>query len=149
MEEQMSTSDIEQFLATVPLLQDVDKRHRTTLAKTVFTRSFAPGEVIMREGETGVGAFMIRSGKVEVTKESGDEVEHLNTQGPGAVLGEIALLTDLPRTATVRAIEPTELVGLTAWNFRAELQKSPELCYQLLRIVARRLADSDARLSSR
>lgn len=145
----MSTSDIEQFLATVPLLQDVDKRHRASLAKTVFTRSFAPGETIMREGETGVGAFMIRSGKVEVTKESGDETEHLNTLGPGAVLGEIALITDLPRTATVRAVEPTELVGLTAWNFRAELHRSPELCYQLLRIVARRLADSDARLAAR
>ena len=145
----MSNADIEQFLETVPLLQGLDKRHRATIANTVFTRTFAAGEAIVREGEVGVGAFMIRSGKVEVVKGSGEDAEHLNTLGPGAVFGEIALLTDLPRTASVWATEPTELVGLTAWNFRAELQKSPELCYQLLRIVARRLADSDARLAAR
>lgn len=140
---------IDEFLQTVPLFSELDKRHRNQIAKTVFSRSFAAGEVIVREGETGVGAFMIRSGKVEVTKESGDEVEHLNTLGPGDVFGEIALLTDLPRTATVRAVEPTELLGLTAWNFRSELQKSPEMAYQLLRITARRLAAADERLSAR
>jgi CRP/FNR family transcriptional regulator, cyclic AMP receptor protein len=140
---------IDEFLQTVSLFQDLDKKHRNVIAKTVFSRKFNAGEAIVREGEPGVGAFMIRSGKVEVTKESGDETEHLNTLGPGEVFGEIALLTDLPRTATVRALEPTEVLGLTAWNFRAELQKSPELAYQLLRVTARRLADADARLAAR
>jgi CRP/FNR family transcriptional regulator len=140
---------IDDFLQTVSLFRELDKKHRAVIANTVFERSFAPGEAIVREGETGVGVFMIRSGKVEVTKESGDEVEHLNTLGPGDVFGEIALLTDLPRSATVRAIEQTEVLGLTGWNFRAELQKSPDLAYQMLRITARRLAEADARLAAR
>jgi CRP/FNR family cyclic AMP-dependent transcriptional regulator len=140
---------IDEFLQSVPLFSELDRRHRATIAKTVFSRTFDAGDIIVREGEPGVGAFMIRSGKVEVTKESGDEIEHLNTLGPGDVFGEIALLTDMPRSATVRAVEPTELLGLTAWNFRAELQKSPELAYQMLRITARRLAAADARLAAR
>src|SRR6476469_4983852 len=73
---------VDDFLKTVSLFQDLDKRHRATIAKTVFERTFEPGEAIVREGETGVGVFMIRKGKVEVTKESGDETEHLNTLGP-------------------------------------------------------------------
>lgn len=140
---------LDDFLQTVSLFKDLDKKHRNQIAKTVFARSFSPGETIVREGEPGVGVFMIRSGKVEVSKESGDEPEVLNTLGKGDVFGEIALLTDLPRTATVRAVEQTELLGLTAWNFRAELQKSPDLAYQLLRVTARRLAESDARLAAR
>jgi len=140
---------VDDFLKTVSLFQDLDKRHRATIAKTVFERTFEPGEAIVREGETGVGVFMIRKGKVEVTKNSGDETEHLNTLGPGDVFGEIALLTDMPRSATVRATEHTEVLGLTGWNFRAELQKSPDLAYQMLRITARRLAESDARLMAK
>ena len=88
---------VHDFLKTVSLFQDLDKRHRATIAKTIFERTCEPGEAIVREGETGVGAFMIRSGKVEVTKESGSEAEHLNTLGPGDVFWEIALLTDMPR----------------------------------------------------
>jgi CRP/FNR family cyclic AMP-dependent transcriptional regulator len=140
---------LDDFLQTVSLFKDLDKKHRNQIAKTVFSRSFAPGETIVREGEPGVGVFMIRSGKVEVIKESGDEPEVVNTLGKGDVFGEIALLTDLPRTATVRAVEQTELLGLTAWNFRAELQKSPDLAYQMLRVTARRLAETDARLAAR
>ena len=140
---------LDDFLRTVPLFKDLDKKHRNQIAKTVFARTFGPGETIVREGEPGVGVFMIRSGKVEVIKESGDEPEVVNTLGAGDVFGEIALLTDLPRTATVRATEQTELLGLTAWNFRAELQKSPDLAYQMLRVTARRLAESDARLAAR
>lgn len=140
---------IDEFLKTVPMFSELDKKHRTQIAKTVFSRSFAAGEAIVREGETGVGAFMIRSGKAEVTKESGDETDLLNTLGPGDVFGEIALLTDMPRSATVRAVEPTEVLGLTAWNFRAELQKSPDMAYQLLKITAKRLVAADARLAAR
>ncbi len=84
-------------LKTVSLFRDLDKRQRATIAKTIFERTCEPGEAIVRAGETGIRVSMIRSGKVEVTKESGSEAEHLNTLGPGNVFGEIALLTDIPR----------------------------------------------------
>jgi CRP/FNR family transcriptional regulator len=139
---------IDEFLQTVPLFKGLDKKHRQSIARTVFERQFGSGDVIVREGEVGVGAFMIRKGKVEVTKkQEGREDEHLATLGPGDVFGEIALLTDLPRSATVRAVEPTDVLGLTAWNFRSELQKNAELSYQLLRIIARRLAEADEELA--
>lgn len=79
------------------------------MAKTVFERAFDAGDVIVREGESGVGVFMIRSGKVEVVKRQGqgDDEERLATLGVGEVYGEIALLTDFPSSASVRALEPT------------------------------------------
>jgi CRP/FNR family transcriptional regulator, cyclic AMP receptor protein len=139
---------VDEFLQTMPLFKDLDKKQRALIARTVFERKFDAGDAIVREGEMGVGAFMIRKGKVAVTKEQdGREDEELATLGPGEIFGEIALLLDVPRTATVRAVEPTELLGLTAWNFRAELQKSAELSYQLLRIMARRLAEANKELA--
>jgi CRP/FNR family transcriptional regulator len=139
---------IDEFLQTVPLFKELDKKQRGVIARTVFERKFDAGDAIVREGEMGVGVFMIRKGKVAVTKEQdGRDDEQLATLGPGEVFGEIALLIDMPRTATVRALEPTEVLGLTAWNFRAELQKSAELSYQLLRILARRLADANEELA--
>lgn len=144
-------SDVEQFLESVPLFKELDKRHRGVVAKTVFERAFDAGDAIVREGESGVGVFMIRTDKVEVLKRHGqrDDEERLATLGAGEVFGELALLADFPRSATVRALERTELLGLTAWNFRAELQKSPEMAYSLLRVLAQRLAAADKRLAER
>ncbi len=143
------SAETEQFIKTVPLFRDLDRKHQAVIAKTVFERSFAAGDTIVREGEPGVGVFMVRSGAVEVVNGQGAQEERVATLGPGEVFGEIALLTDRPRTATVRATEPTVCLGLTAWNFRAELQQSAELANALLKVVAQRLVDLDQRLDAR
>ena len=120
------------------------------LAARAPERRYAHGRPIFARGEPGSCMFAIAEGQVRlsVTSAEGREVL-LAVLGPGEVFGELALLTDLPRTATVRALEPTELLGLTAWNFRAELQQSPEVAYQLLRVTAQRLAAADAQLAER
>ena len=139
------SAETEQFLGTLPLFQGLDQKHRAVIAKTVFERSFPAGEVILREGEQGLGAYMIRSGQVEVVHLRVGREERISTLGPGKVFGELALLTDSPRTATVRAVEPTTCLVLTAWNFRAELKQSAEMAYQLLEVVARRLVEAESR----
>jgi CRP/FNR family transcriptional regulator, cyclic AMP receptor protein len=143
------SASTENFIKKIPLFKGLDKRHRTTIAKTVFERSFGVGDTIVKQGEQGLGMYMIRSGRVEVVRESAGEEQHLNTLGPGEYFGEIALLTDQPRTATVRAVEPTECLVLTAWNFRSEVQQSADLATQLLKVVGERLARSDKALSAR
>ncbi len=142
------SAETEQFLETVPLFKNLDRRHRAVIAKTVFERSFAAGEVIVREGEQGLGAYMIRSGRVEVVRAPGGQEERIATLGPGEVFGELALLTDAPRSATVRAVEPTTCLVLTAWNFRAELRQSADMAYMLLEVVARRLVEAEARMAA-
>jgi CRP-like cAMP-binding protein len=134
------SSIAEDVIGRIPLFQGLDTRHRRTIARCAFERSFAPGDVIIRQGEPGLGMFMIASGKVEVVQERDGEERRLATHGPAEFFGEIALLTDQPRTATIRAVEPTTCLVLTAWNFRAEVQQSADLATQLLRVVGERLA---------
>ena len=136
------------FLQSVPLFKELDRQHQNVVAKTIFERSFQPGDVIVKEGQPGVGVYMIRSGRVEVVQGEGEHERKLGTMRPGEVFGEIALLIDVPRTATVRALEPTTCLVLTAWNFRAELQQSAAMANTLLRVVARRLAECDKRLAA-
>ena len=142
------SADTIQFLQSVSLFKDLDRQHKNVIAKTVFERSFQPGDVIVKEGETGMGVYMIRDGKVEVVQGAGDKERVLTTLRKGDVFGEIALLIDTPRTATVRAVEPTTCLVLTAWNFRAELQQSASMANVLLKAVARRLADADKQLAA-
>jgi CRP/FNR family transcriptional regulator, cyclic AMP receptor protein len=142
------SADTIQFLQSVSLFKDLDRQHKNVIAKTVFERSFQPGDVIVKEGEMGLGVYMIREGKVEVVQRAGDKERMLTTLRKGEVFGEIALLIDVPRTATVRAVEPTTCLVLTAWNFRAELQQSATMANVLLKAVARRLADADKQLAA-
>ena len=74
----------------------------------------AAGETIIRQGDSGERFYVVRSGAVEVERDS----LVLARLGPGDAFGEIALLLDVPRTATVTAIEPTRLLALEAHDFR-------------------------------
>ena len=139
----------EAFVRTIPLFQGLDRRHQETIAKTVFERSFAAGDAIVTQGEQGLGLYLIQAGRVEVVQSQDGGERRLATLGPGEYFGEIALLTDQPRTATVRALEPTTCQVLTAWNFRAEVRQSPELASQLLKVVAERLTRSEKALLAR
>ena len=115
----------------------------------MFERSFAAGDAIVTQGEQGLGLYLIQTGRVEVVRAHDGGEQRLATLGPGEYFGEIALLTDQPRTATVRALEPTTCQVLTAWNFRSEVRQSPELASQLLKVVAERLTHSEQALLAR
>ncbi|HET8632199.1 MAG TPA: cyclic nucleotide-binding domain-containing protein [Thermomicrobiales bacterium] len=140
---------VEALVRKIPLFQSLDRRHQETIARTVFERSFAAGDAIVTQGEQGLGLYLIQSGRVEVVQSHDGSEKRLATLGPGEYFGEIALLTDQPRTATVRALEPTTCQVLTAWNFRAEVRQSPELASQLLKVVAERLTHSEQALLAR
>jgi len=135
----------ESLLQGVPLFQDVDKKHLELLAKTTHERSFAPGDVIVNEGEGGIGLYVISSGQVEVLQQRHGQEQRRRTMGEGEVFGELAVLTDHPRTATVRATAPTSCLVLTAWNFRALLDETPEMGKQLAMTLAKRLAEAEDR----
>lgn len=94
----------------------------------------------MRQGETGVGLFIITAGNVSVTQQSPEgDVRDLGTFGRGEVIGEMSLLDDLPRTATVTAAEPTRALVIPVWDFRAALREAPEIAIKLLAVMSRRL----------
>jgi CRP-like cAMP-binding protein len=100
---------------------------------------------LLRQGETGVGLFILVSGTVRVSQQTtSGETRELGTFERGAVLGEMSLLDDLPRTATVVALEPTRALVIPVWDFRAVLRESPEIGIKLLSVMSRRLRRLEA-----
>jgi CRP-like cAMP-binding protein len=141
--------DADQLLQSVPLFQGLDKKHLASLAKLCHERSFGQGEAIVTEGESGIGLFILGSGRVEVLQKRGAEEQRLRTMGAGEVFGEIGLLTDHPRTASVRAVEPATCLVLTAWSFQEALDASPEIAKPLLKNMAQWLVETEDRASAR
>lgn len=130
----------EDVIAQVPLFHDLTKRELQVLSANCREREYPAGAALLRQGETGVGLFVITSGRVQVTQESATgETRDLGAFERGAVLGEMSLLDDLPRTATVTATEPTRALVIPVWDFRAALREAPEIAIKLLGVMSRRL----------
>ncbi|HEY7781596.1 MAG TPA: cyclic nucleotide-binding domain-containing protein [Ktedonobacterales bacterium] len=133
------------LLGKVPMFLDLSKRDLDLLAAACAERDFPAGHVILREGDPGVGLFVIVSGRVRVTQQLGGEPRELGTSGPGDVFGEMSLLDDLPRSATVTAVEPTRVLVLQGVDFRVALREDPDIALRLLAVLSRRLRGVEAR----
>ncbi len=141
----LSTADA---LGKVWLFTGLEKQQLDAIASFAFQKTFAPDEVIIEEGRTGNGLFVVSSGNVEVVKGLGTENAQVVAKfGPGEVFGEMALLGEWPRTASVRAIDEVECIGIDRWVFIDQLGKQPEVAIRMLQILAQRLKDTDERLA--
>lgn len=137
--------DATQVLQSVPLFGGLGNKDIDTLGKMAHERTFGAGDSIVKEGEQGIGLYAIVSGEVEVLQGAGGAQQRLRTMGAGEVFGEMALLLDRTRTATVRATKPTECLVVTSISFREALEKSPDMARQLLQNIAGRLAEAEDR----
>ena len=104
------------------------------------------GEMLIREGEHGDTLYIILSGALEVTKRDGNREVTLATRMPGEVLGEMSLIERAPRTASVRAVKPSELLAIGPAAFERLLEQRPETASTLLRTVVGRLRSTEASL---
>ena len=140
----MSTVDV---LRQVWLFSGLDEQQLEAVSSFTFQKGFGPGELIVEEGRTGNGMYAIISGNVEAVKALGTEQERiLNRLGTGEVFGEMALLGEWPRTASVRAVDEVECLGIDRWVFLTQLERHPQVGIRLLQVLAQKLRDSDARL---
>ena len=136
---------VEQTLAQVPLLSRLGSRQVERLAGLAVTREYRPGSTIVREGDTSMSLYVVLSGRVRVERESGRvQVAEL---GPGGAFGEMGLIEDMPRSATVVAVEPTECALLAKWDFQNELREDPDIALALLPVLTERIRGLDARLA--
>lgn len=109
----------------------------------VTTRRFGAGEVIVREGEHGETAYILRSGRVEVTISRDGKPVHLATLGPGEIFGEMSMIDEKPRSATVTTLEPTEVSEIHHDQFFATLQTQPQIAGRLLSALFERLREAN------
>jgi EAL domain-containing protein (putative c-di-GMP-specific phosphodiesterase class I) len=105
-------------------------------------KSFKAGDIIMRQGEAGKCAYIVESGRVEILLETSDSTcQKVGTRGTGAMIGEMALIDDAPRTATIRAIEDCELLEITKDNFSQRLEKADPVLRMAMQVTLTRYRD--------
>ncbi len=128
------------FLQNVPLFHNLNNRQLEHLAKRMVEREFAVDKFIVEQGQGGEGFFIIVSGKAEAYRERADGVKvEVNTFGPTDFFGELALLDDGLRTASVKAIESARCLVLTRWDFLAALREADvEMSIVILQELAKR-----------
>lgn len=135
-----------EFLKRVSWFEDLDQKSLDAIANSAVEQSYQPGQEIVRQGDTGVGAFIIRSGKVDIVQEKDGHESTVATLGAGEVFGEMALLDEFPRSASVRAVEPTTVLGIQRWHFKGILESHPQLALALLPILTRRIRSAEGML---
>jgi CRP-like cAMP-binding protein len=128
-----------ELLHNVPLFSGLERRDLRDVASTMKERRFAPGHVLAQEGQSGVGFFVIEEGEAKVDV-GGTEVARL---GPGDYFGEIALVAETPRTATVTAETPILALGLTSWEFRPIVESNASIAWKLLEALAKKFAEHE------
>ena len=129
------------LLRRVPLFADLGRRDLERVATTMKPRRFNAGDSLAREGEGGVGFFVIEEGSASVSV-GGREVGRI---GPGDYFGEIALVAETDRTATVTADSDMRCYGLTSWEFRPIVEGNPQVAWKLLEAVARKVQEAEQR----
>ena len=139
-----TATDRTEFLRTI--FPGVTEASLAYIASTARHGQYPAGAVICREGDVGDAFFIIESGLVEVSKLlDGVNPRTLARYGPGEFFGELALLQDIPRAATVMAIEDTELLEISERDFEEYLEHNPALAATVMHVVAARLHDADIR----
>lgn len=133
--------EIVALFASVPLFRTLSRRQRGRLAARTTTRAYPAGSTIVRQGDSSLSFYVVLSGAVRVVAEgeaggAGIDLERL---GPGGAFGEMGLIDDLPRAATVVADEPTVCGLLAKWDFQNELRAEPEMAFALLAVLSQRI----------
>jgi CRP/FNR family transcriptional regulator, cyclic AMP receptor protein len=124
-----------ELLQRVPLFADFDRGDLQRLARTFKERTFAAGSTVTVEGKSGAGFFVIESGEATVTARDTERAK----LGPGDYFGEIALIDDGARSATVTADSELRCYGLTSWEFRPLVESNASIAWRLLETMAQRL----------
>ena len=121
------------LLKRVPIFSDLDKRELERIAGSMKSRTFGSGDTVTAEGQTGIGFFVIDSGEAKVTV-GGQERRRL---GPGDYFGEVALLNESARTATITAETELRCYGMTSWEFRPLVETHGSIAWKLLQAMSK------------
>ena len=128
-------------LRKVPLFSGLEKRDLERIADSFKERKYSAGDTIASEGQGGAGFFVIGEGTAKVTVHDADRGQ----LGPGSYFGEIALLDEGARTATVTAETDMTCYAMTFWEFRPIVETDARVAWKLIQALAHKLRESEAR----
>lgn len=137
------------FLRQIPLFAKVGETDLRNVERLLIERRFPKHKTIVEEGLPGDYMYVIREGRVKVTKLSGDGREKiLELLGPGDFFGEMSLLDNFERSASVKALTETRILALSRHDFLAELRRSADLAMTVIQELTRRVRQMDEQASS-
>jgi CRP/FNR family transcriptional regulator len=119
-------------LKKVPLFADLDDKELQQIASSMRERRYSAGDTMTQEGSGGAGFFVVEEGEADVTV--GGEAK--GSIGPGDYFGEIALINESPRTATLTARTDMLCYGMTPWDFRPLVENNSGIAWKLLSAMA-------------
>jgi CRP/FNR family cyclic AMP-dependent transcriptional regulator len=125
-------STLVDLLSNVRLFQNVERKDLESIARSFKERTFNAGDVIAEEGKSGIGFFVIENGTAKATH---GEIT-IGELGPGASFGEVALIDEGPRSATIIAESQLRCWGLSAWEFRPLAETNATVAWNLAKILA-------------
>jgi len=130
-----------ELLQRVPLFSGLDRNHLEMLGRSFRERTFPAGHTVAEEGAGGIGFFVIESGEATVSV-GGEERRKF---GPGDYFGEIALIDEGARTATIIADTELKCWGITGWEFRPLVESNASIAWAMLKTMVHRLREADER----
>ena len=142
----MSLAEEVDLLRGIPLFERMEPSKLKLLAMTSDRVNFRPEAVMMKQGDDGDAAYVIIDGKGDVLIDTPNGSIKVAELGPGQIVGEIAILIDVPRTATIKTPEGLTALKISKENFLRLLHGSPQVGVEIIRALARRLEATNAQL---
>ena len=127
-----------ELLKSVPLFTGCSKKELERISMIADEIDFRSGKTLIREGARGREFFVLADGTVEITRQG----KRVDTAGPGDFFGEMALLADQPRNATVTTTSEVDALVVSAQSFKSLVERNPLIALKVIRAVADRLPPS-------
>jgi len=143
----MSLEQEVELIRQFPIFAKIPAAMQKLLCFSAERLTYAPGQVIVTAGDIGDAAYIVIEGKVEISVPSPSGPIIVNSLGRNAIVGEIAIFGDVPRTATATAQTKVETLKISAELFTKIIRENPDAALELIRILAGRLANTTAQLS--
>lgn len=142
----MSIAEEVECLRRIPLFANIETSKLKLLAFTSERVTFKAGDMVFQQDEMGTSAYIILEGTAEVLVNAGGGSLRVALLGPSEVLGEIAILCDVPRTASVRALSDLSTLCISKDLFFRMLTEFPQIAIEIMRVLAQRLEKTTGRL---
>jgi CRP/FNR family transcriptional regulator, cyclic AMP receptor protein len=141
-------TEIVELLGRVPVFSTLEHEDLERVSRLAVPRSFEPGQIVFREGDASDTCYVVRSGSARAVREHADgRTITLATFGSGDIFGELAMFEDELRSATVEAVQPTEVVAVLGGDMRRLMVEHPEISIRLVVALGRRLRETNDRLA--